>query len=137
MNTAEILMTAGGAIAFVLTVNWVRSRELREKYAVVWIGVAFGVFLIGLFPALFMNLADAMHLAYPSAVLFLALTAIYVAMFALSVSISRQFRRNARLMQEIAIMDMRLRELEKQLANAKETVPTRDLTRPDGMTVSS
>src|SRR5262245_23395901 len=35
MITAEILMTMGGAAAFLLTVNWVRSRELREKYAVV------------------------------------------------------------------------------------------------------
>jgi len=118
MNTAEILMTTGGAVAFLLTVNWVRGRELREKYAVVWIAVAFGVFLIGLFPGLFMALADAMHLAYPSAVLFIALTAFYLSTFAMSVSISRQFRRNARLMQEIALMEMRLRELEQKAGKA-------------------
>ena len=34
----------------------------------------------------------------------------------MSVSLSRQFRRNARLMQEIAIMEMRLRELEETIA---------------------
>jgi hypothetical protein len=105
-------MTAGGAIAFLLTIYWVRTRDLREKYAMVWIGVAAGVFVIGLFPTLFMAAADALHLAYPSAVLFLALTAIYTSLFGISVSISRQFRRNARLMQEMAILEMRLRQLE-------------------------
>jgi type II secretory pathway component PulJ len=59
-----------------------------------------------------MAAADALHLAYPSAVLFLALTAIYTSLFGISVSISRQFRRNARLMQEMAILEMRLRQLE-------------------------
>jgi hypothetical protein len=114
MITAEILMTLGGACAFLLTINWVRSRELREKYAVVWIGVAFALLVIGLFPRLVMYFADSAHLAYPSAVLFIALAAIYVSTFSMSVSLSRQFRRNARLLQEVAIMEMRLRELESQ-----------------------
>ena len=29
---AELLMLIGGIVAFVLTLHWVRNRELREKY---------------------------------------------------------------------------------------------------------
>jgi hypothetical protein len=123
MLSAELLMTIGGAVAFLLTINWVRSRDLREKYAVVWICVAFALLIIGLFPGLVMYFASEAHLAYPSAVLFVALAAIYVSTFSMSVSISRQYRRNARLMQEFAIMEMRLRELERQSAAPKPTAP--------------
>jgi HAMP domain-containing protein len=49
-------------------------------------------------------------------VLYIALAAIYLFSFSVSVSISRQYRRNARLAQELALMDMRLRELERRLA---------------------
>ena len=33
MITAETLMTVGGVSAFILTLGWVRERQLREKYA--------------------------------------------------------------------------------------------------------
>ncbi|HZZ79964.1 MAG TPA: DUF2304 domain-containing protein [Gemmataceae bacterium] len=113
MINAEMLMTVGGVAAFVLTIAWARNRELREKYAVVWMTVATILLIIGLFPSLIMTFADKVHLAYPSAVLYVALAAIYLFAFATSVSISRQYRRNVRLMQEIAILEMRLREVEK------------------------
>jgi hypothetical protein len=54
MITAEILMTVGGVSAFILTLAWVRERQLREKYAVIWILVAFGLLILGLFPSLVM-----------------------------------------------------------------------------------
>lgn len=117
MINAEILMTAGGITAFILTILWVRNRELREKYAVVWIGVAFTLLVIGLFPSLVMMFADRVHLQYPSAVLFVALAAIYLYAFSTSVSISRQYRRNVRLMQELAIMELKMRELKAMQRN--------------------
>ncbi len=116
MITAEILMTIGGVSAFILTIAWVRDRQLREKYAVIWIFAAFGLLIIGLFPSLVMYFAESTHLAYASAVLYIALAAIYLFSFSVSVSISRQYRRNARLTQELALMEMRLRELERRLA---------------------
>jgi hypothetical protein len=116
MITAELLMTVGGVSAFFLTLNWVRKRELREKYAVVWIAVAFTLLLIGLFPAMVMYFADNAHLSYPAAVLFVALAAIYLFAFSVSVSLSRQFRRNTRLAQEMAILELRLREVERRLS---------------------
>ncbi len=48
--TAESLMLIGGIVAFVLTAYWVRSRELRERYAVGWMLLATGLLVCGIFP---------------------------------------------------------------------------------------
>lgn len=116
---AETLMLIGGTSAFALTVYWVRSRELREKYAVAWTAVAVLLFLVGLFPEALMRLADRAHLSYSAAVLFVALTLIYFFSFAVSVSLTHQYRRNVRLTQELALLGERVRRLEKELAAAR------------------
>ncbi len=113
LMSAELLMLIGGTSAFLLTIYWVRSRELSEKYAVGWIGVALLVLLCGIFPEVIMKFAQHAHLAYPTAVLFISLAAIYFFSFTVSVSLTRQYRRNVRLMQELAIMEQRVRALEE------------------------
>src|SRR5437879_5014164 len=112
---AELLMLIGGTSAFLLTLYWVRNRDLREKYALVWIGVAFVLFLGGLMPDAIKRLAEACRLAYPSAVLVIALTAIYIFAFTVSVSLTRHYRRNLRLTQEVALLEQRVQELEARL----------------------
>ncbi|HMP02329.1 MAG TPA: DUF2304 domain-containing protein [Gemmatales bacterium] len=114
--TAETLMLAGGIGAFVLTIYLVRSRELREKYAVTWIGVALLLLVAGFFPGLLKWAAEQSRLSYPAAVLFLALGMIYIFSFSVSLSLTRQYRRNIRLMQEQALLDYRLRRLERNQA---------------------
>lgn len=111
---AERLMFLGGLAAFVLTVYQVRNRDLREKYAVAWILVGLLLFLCGLFPQLLMAMAERVRLSYPAAVLFLALAAVYLFSFSVSMSLTRQYRRGVRLMQEQAILDYRLRRLERK-----------------------
>ena len=37
MINAEFLMLLGGVGAFVMTLYWVRVRELRERYAIGWL----------------------------------------------------------------------------------------------------
>jgi hypothetical protein len=109
---AETLMTLGGVLAFLITLHWVRRRELREKYAVGWVALATLVLVVGLFPELLMVFATRAHLSYPAAVLFIALTLIYLFAFAVSVALTTQYRRNVRLTQELALMEERLRRLE-------------------------
>lgn len=113
MLNAERLMFLGGLAAFLLTIYQVRNRDLREKYAVAWILVGLFLFLCGLFPQGIMLLADRVRLSYPAAVLFLALAAVYLFSFSVSMSLTRQYRRSIRLMQEQAILDYRLRRLEQ------------------------
>jgi hypothetical protein len=110
---AELLMLVGGVGAFLLTLHWVRSRDLREKYAAAWLAVAFLLLLCGLFPQAIKAAAEASRMSYPAAVLFAALGGIYVFSFGVSVSLTRQYRRNLRLTQEIALLEQRVRQLEQ------------------------
>ena len=112
---AERLMLMGGIGSFFLTLYWVRSRDLREKYAVGWMGLAGLLLVIGLFPELLMRVADTAHLSYASAVLFMALGVIYIFAFLLSVALTRQYRGQVRLTQDLAIMEEKLKRLEQQL----------------------
>jgi hypothetical protein len=118
---AETLMMIGGVSGFLLTVYWVRSRALRERYAIGWLLLAVVLLLCGLFPSGIMRLADAAKLSYPSAVLFISLAAIYFFSFFVTVSLTRQYRRNVRLLQETAILGHRLRLLEAEVRRHRET----------------
>jgi hypothetical protein len=119
-------MLLGGVLAFVLTLVWVRTRELREKYAVVWLGVACLLLLCGLFPHALEALAQWAHLSYPSAVLFLSLAAIYVFSFSVSVSLTRLHRCNTRLLQELSLLEQRIRELEERHVESAARIVNED-----------
>lgn len=111
---AEHLMLIGGVVAFLLTLYWVRRRTLREKYAVVWMGLAAGLLVVGVFPGILKSFAAWAHLSFPAAVLFFALAMAYLFAFAVSLSLSRLYQWNVRLTQEIALQEERLRRLENK-----------------------
>ena len=112
----ESLMLAGGVCAFCLTLWWVRNRELREKYAICWMGIAGLLLICGLFPQFIMDLAAACHLSSPSMVLFLALATIYFFSFGVSVSLTRQYRRSIRVIQDVGLLEQRIAQLEQELS---------------------
>jgi hypothetical protein len=118
--TAERLMLIGGVSAFLLTVYWVRSRRLRERYAIAWLAAATLLLLCGIFPGGIMRLAELGHLSYPAAVLFAALTAIYCFSFLVTVSLTRQHRQSTRLLQELALVKHRLAALESRTSAGRD-----------------
>ena len=120
---AERLMLLGGAFAFGLTVYWVRGRELGERHALAWLAVATLLLLCGLFPRTVEAAADAARLSYPAAVLFLSLGVIYVFAFSVSVALTRLNRRSVRLLQHVALLEGRLRELEAAGGRAAPAPP--------------
>ena len=106
------LILLSGIAAFVITVYNVRCRDLREKYAVLWLGVAFVVLICGIFPGTIETFARECGTQYAPAVMFISLSAIYLFSFSVSVSLTRQYRRNIRLTQELALLSRRVKELE-------------------------
>jgi hypothetical protein len=111
---APTLMLAGGVVAFLVTIHWVRNRDMRERYAIGWLFVAALLLLCGLFPSVIMEGAKLLHLSYASAVLFVSLTAIYCFALFVSVALTHQHRKSVRLLQEVAILNQRIRLLENQ-----------------------
>jgi Uncharacterized conserved protein (DUF2304) len=112
MINAEFLMLLGGVGAFLMTLYWVRVRELRERYAIGWLLVATLLLLTGVFPDVLKDIADRAHLSYPALVLFVALGLIYVNSFFVSVALTKQYRWNVRLTQQMALLEERLRRIE-------------------------
>ena len=113
MINAEFLMLLGGVGAFLMTLYWVRVRELRERYAIAWLAVATLLLLTGLFPDVLKRIADWAHLSYPALVLFVALGLIYLNSFFVSVALTKHYRWNVRLTQQMALLEERLRRLEE------------------------
>ena len=109
---AERLMLLGGVIAFVLTAVWVRNRTVRERYAVWWLALATLLLMAGAYPKGIMWLARTANLSYPAAVLLISLTLIYIFCFTVTVFLSAQRKTNVRLIQEIALLNHRIEQLE-------------------------
>ncbi len=111
---AQYMMLIAGIAVFLLTLHLVRKREIREKYAVAWLAAATVALAAGIFSDTVMYLAPLLHLSYPSFILLLCLVMGYFFAACTSISLSRQYRRNLRLTQEIALLEKRVRELEKK-----------------------
>ena len=118
--TAELLMLLGGGCAFLLTLRFVYRENLREKYAVAWLATATFLLCLGLFPEFIMQFASASHLAYSSAVLFLALAVIYLFAMSVSILLSHQHRRILHLTQELALLRSRVEASEASQTNKPE-----------------
>jgi hypothetical protein len=131
---AETLMLLGGVTAFTITLYWVRGRDLSERHALGWMSIATLLLFCGLFPHVLIELANTLHLSYPAAVLFLALSVIYLFAFSVSVAITRLHRRCMRLLQCVALLECRIRELESERRTVAPPTaePTGVLTPPDG-----
>ena len=111
---AEYFIMAGGVAAFLITIYWVRRRELRVKYALSWLGIGSFLLITGLFPSLIMGTAHKLNFSYAALVSFLTAGFLFLFAFSVSISLSRQYRRNIRLTQEIGLLEQRVRQLETQ-----------------------
>lgn len=117
---AEFFMLIGGIAAFLITLHWVRKRELREKYALGWLGISLLLLLLGLFPSLLMKTAHLLHFSYAALVSFITAGLLFLFSFSVSISLSRQHRRNIRLTQDLGLLEQRVRELETRHDDTSE-----------------
>lgn len=93
-------------VAFVvLIVELVRRRALREKYALLWLGVGVLVLLLSIFRPVLDRLAVALGISYGPSALFLFSTLFLFGVAAhLSFEVSRLEEKTRRLAEEIALL---------------------------------
>lgn len=111
---AELLTLVAGILGFALTIGWVRSRHLSERQALGWLVSAFVLLVCGLFPRVITFAAEACHLSYPAVVLFVALGVGYSYAFGVSVALTRLNRRHVAMVQHLAILEQRVREMDSE-----------------------
>lgn len=95
-----------------LVLELVRRGYLKERYALLWLGVSVAGLVVGFFPGMIVRLSLLLEFQY--------LTVVYVASFLFlmtlvlifSIVISRLTERNRDLAQEIALLSHRMEQLE-------------------------
>jgi hypothetical protein len=117
---AEHFMMIGGITAFMITLFWVRRRELRVKYALSWLGIGSFLLIMGIFPSIIMTTAERLHFSYAGLVAFVTAGVLFLFAFSVSISLSRQYQRNIRLTQEIGLLEKRINDLESRPSAQEE-----------------
>ena len=102
-------------IALILVINLVRTRKMKEEFAILWLFTGVSLVLIPLFVDIVDAIAYALGIEYPPALIFLvALLGMTFILLQFSVSISRYGEQIKVLTQEIALLRHRIRELEQK-----------------------
>ena len=102
------------AALLLLVIDLVRRRKLTEEYSFIWILCAVALLVLSLWRDILHVTARWLGVYYPPAVLLLVLIFfVFVASLYFSVVISGQRRQIERLVEEVALIDQRLREAEE------------------------
>jgi hypothetical protein len=102
------------ALSVASMLELVRRRQLKEKYAVLWLVVGLGMLVLGAFPGLLNNVADAVGVKDPpNLLLFAAALLLLLVCVHLSWEASRLEEKTRTLAEEVALLR---REMEERVA---------------------
>jgi hypothetical protein len=112
----RIRYVVGGISLLVLLVTWeaIRQTHLQERYALLWVTTAIVLLLVAIFPQVIGFLRALTGTEYTTAVIAVAFTFLVLVAFHFSISFSSSLSRQTRLAQRIALLEMRIEELEKE-----------------------
>jgi hypothetical protein len=112
-NPVQLIAIAVSLALVVLVVELVRRTKLTEQYSLIWLLCGAALLVLSLWKNILDVTARWLGIYYPPAVLLLVLVFFgFVASLYFSVVISGQRRQVERLIEELAIMEARVRELE-------------------------
>lgn len=115
------LIAAIGLTVFV--VELLRRGILREKFAVLWLVVAFAALVLAVYPPLLVSVASALGFTVPANLLFLVTLVLLLAVSVqLSFEVSKQDRNLARLTEDHVLLSQRVAQLEQRAAQNDQGV---------------
>ena len=121
----RLYMLLLGLVVLFFVINLVRTRKLKEEFAILWLLGGFSLLAVSVFVDVVDHVSYALGIEYPPALLFLiALLGMTFILFQFSVSISRYSEQIKVLTQEIAILRHRVAELEGGRTPEKPSSPT-------------
>ena len=131
MNAPIVLGIIGSVLILVVLFELLRRRHLREKYAVTWAMVAFGVLVLTIFPSLLTIASDVVGVDVPANLLFfLASLVLMVLTVQHSYELGRLEDKTRTLAEELALVRMELDELRPSIDRSSVDRPSVD--RHDG-----
>ncbi len=112
----QILIAIVTLLAFLYVANKVRKRVVELKYALVWFLVTFLLFIMDLFPESLGELARFFGITLPINMLVLfGFGFVLLILYTFTIVITNQDRRIKRLIQEVALLNYRVDDLEAAL----------------------
>ena len=118
---ARLFFVGLGFIVLIVVINLVRTKKLKEEYALLWLLMAITVAVAPLLIDLIDAVSFAIGIDYPPAlIIVIALICFALIFFQISVAISRFSEQIKTLSQDLALTRKRLEDLEKQLGQPEE-----------------
>jgi hypothetical protein len=107
VNRTHAIALVAGLVVLAAMVELLRRRQLREKYAVLWLGVSLVVVVLAVFPGLLDTVAGWLGIADPpNLLLFAAVLVLLVVCVHLSWEVSRLEDETRALAEEVALLRM-------------------------------
>ena len=111
----QIFAIASTVFLLLVVLELVRRRRLMERYALLWLLCAVVLLALGVWRGLLGEISDTVGIAYPPNALFvIAVFFILVLLLHFSVAVSRLSDQTKVLAQRQALLEQRLREVEKE-----------------------
>ena len=111
----KMLITTASLLVLLTIVSLVRHKRLDEKYACLWLVAGVVMLLAPLATPLINRLSTTLGFHYPPAfVLLLAFLGLCLINLQYAVVLSHLHKHNTQLAQQLAFIDQRLREMERQ-----------------------
>lgn len=105
MSDVEVISLVGGIAIVLVMVELLRRRQLKEKYAVLWLAVAVAVAVLAVAPGLLDAVADRLSVADPvNLLLFVGLLVLLLVCVHLSWECSRLEDETRSLAEEVALL---------------------------------
>jgi hypothetical protein len=127
MDRLQVVAVAISLALLLAVLELVRRKKLTEEYSFVWILCALALLGLAMVRGLLDRIALGLGIFYPPAALLLVVILfVFVASVSFSVVISRQRQQIDRLIEDTALLDTRLRELEGERKPDGEVTPRTD-----------
>ena len=113
-RTAHVVVVVAAIAATVFVVRLIRTRRLKGKYSVLWMGLSTIQLLVAVFPGIAVRAASILGVQTPLNAVFLAVTAVLALVVVdLSWELSKVEDRTRRLAEDAALLRLRLLERDR------------------------
>ncbi len=124
MSHLQIVATIAAMVLLLVILEFVRRRQLLERYALLWLVTGVALVLLGAWKGLLSALSDAVGIAAPTNALFAAgLFFLLLLVLDLSVAVSRLSDQSKVLAQRVAILEQRLYAQEEGVGEHSSSTP--------------
>jgi len=118
---ARFFFVALGLLVLVFVINLLRTKKLKEEYALLWLLMAGALVIAPLLIDLIDTISFAIGIDYPPAlIIVIAMVCFALIFFQISVTASRFSEQIKNISQDLALTRKRLQQVEKELAALRD-----------------